>query len=406
VYYFEIKINGDKMKKILFILVMLAVRANAQNIPVLYKNNCASAIKIPNAQTHPDIQELISDFETDENCTKIFVHPPKFGRLRLFQYMPSALTEAYCPGIKKDVESFLSITNKMNNASSTTQYDQLEATRTKIANEFKKVEYVTGVTLKVVLDMEWDKLVDAYKQLNPNVSVLKLQLHSTILGNEDINYFEDSPDYVLGSVLYSKFPGLERIREEKNLVLGLDETPDINLSNSLSGKLILSMTGACPFYNLKEDKFDFKIKDEAQKSPMAALAINMLYSYRVKSQTSYGLEFDAARLNKEINSLYNPASKSSFNLQVVDLLGTVRTQVKILTDTGSNELLMDDLLKSFVTHLTNTAAISVNGEGDLAKIDIDTKKLEQTLIGLKNYYSKSPEHQIVVRSGTLSFQEY
>jgi hypothetical protein len=187
------------------------------------------------------------------------------------------------------------------------QLEKLEELRAKVADSVLKIlewnEKLAGyegpkVRLTVIADH--NKLVEDYQALNPGLTLRPIPVAKSVLtfvgkvtsniGKAPAALFMDMAGV---KVPGSYFTGLKAEDEEGK---GKENFPTL-FASGVAGQLVLSLVGACPFYNVESGAFPERIESRGLTSYIAP-AVD--YIYNVQVNRSYEAKYNLSELLKRI----------------------------------------------------------------------------------------------------------
>lgn len=164
----------------------------------------------------------------------------------------------------------------------------------------EKLAAYEGPKVRITVAADHNKLVQEYQKLNPRVEMRPMPISKSVLtfvGKVSRNigkapaalYMDMSGVKVPGS----HFSGLKAEDED-----GKGETQTVTLlSSGVSGQLVLSLVGACPFYDTRTGTFPENIETRRLTSYVAP---SVDYIYNVQVNRKYIAKYNLAELLKRI----------------------------------------------------------------------------------------------------------
>lgn len=181
-----------------------------------------------------------------------------------------------------------------------------------------------GATGQLVYSVPWDTLLTDYQALNPRLNLQPLPIKDAVF--TAVAKFRPSVSSSLPAVLEASLPGA-RARGPLRLPTGLGairlgtEAPVSGLSErtigfgtSLSGQVILSLLGACPYFPQGVDTSPGAQSEIDLDQLSANMVANVEYSYELKARRGYTATYNlsswASRIEKKVKKGGFLSSKS------------------------------------------------------------------------------------------------
>lgn len=187
------------------------------------------------------------------------------------------------------------------------ELEKLEELREKVSESVLKVlawneklAAYEGPKVRITVAADHNLLVEEYQRLNPAIEMRPMPIAKSVLtfvgkvtsnvGKAPAALYMDMSGV---KVPASHFSGLEPGDEE-----GKKSEPSVTLfSSGVSGQLVLSLVGACPFYDMRSGSFPERIET---RQLMSYIAPSVDYIYNVQVNRRYVAKYNLAELLKRI----------------------------------------------------------------------------------------------------------
>lgn len=303
--------------------------ARADGGPFLGKSTCPVHVNVP---TEANLLELDNGFLLDQACSTIYVRPPVRGKFQLSGIAKSG-SLGLCSAYNNIHKAFTNVNAQLVSASSPggdiSKIPELLTVNDALWQQLGKFDDVPGLTGAALLSIEWAKLTKSYHDLNPDLQVRPIPLSGSYLTYAAKG--ADAPTVAsvlstlenqerLPALISAKIPGLKPI--DLNVSLESPSTdPSLLFGESLGGQIVLSLHGACPFYNGK----DVTLNGDAMESLYPYIVSNVQYFYPVQISSSYKIEVNADVVADWLSSVLVEGTTFS-NRKVTDKLFSLQGQ--------------------------------------------------------------------------------
>lgn len=171
---------------------------------------------------------------------------------------------------------------------------------------YKEYAPLEGATAQIEYAIEWDELVESYRKSNPalalrweRIPVRTGELWASVKSSSQL---VEIPAVIRSSIPGMRSAGLDGIEESTGPVVGgqtnFSPPASIDFSNSVSGQIVLSLVGACPYFsgpNARRDGIDF--------SELAAhMVANTTYTYEVGATRGYTASYNMNQFYKRVET--------------------------------------------------------------------------------------------------------
>ncbi len=291
------------------------------------------------------------------DCSVAFVLPPRLGEISLAQ--PTALSNVRTCGAVENVFETLDFQSRkvsqyikqIEAAEEDVEFgslkdpwidsgvakppedlnpeiEKLEQMREKVTETVLKVlqwnetlATYEGPKVRITVAADHNKLVQDYQKLNPNIEMRPMPIAKSVLTfvGKVTNNIGKAPaalymDMSGVKVPASHFTGLTAEDED-----GKGDKQTVTLfSSGVSGQLVLSLVGACPFYDLRSGTFPETIETRQLTSYIAP---SVDYIYNVQVNRKYIAKYNLAELLKRIQKQSTKGgffTSSTLNSLVID----------------------------------------------------------------------------------------
>lgn len=153
---------------------------------------------------------------------------------------------------------------------------------------FKAIEGATG---QMTFTANWDKLVSAYQQANPQIRFERLPL-----SNQALSYTRKlSTDAVnMPAAFKIQIPGVAAINLDGR---GNGGDSNVVFGEAISGQVVLSLAGSCPFYNNVTKTLKSRVAGTELSSHFSA---NVQFEFNLQAKRNYHASYNLAQLMKRI----------------------------------------------------------------------------------------------------------
>lgn len=182
--------------------------------------------------------------------------------------------------------------------------DQINNLNNQVFDLYKQYAPLEGLTAQILYTIEWDKLVEGYRNLNPNTNLhwVRVPVKDATL-TASVKTVSQQTQSELPALLKSVVPGAKP--------RGLNISPDvkdlktenppttpspvnigdvtIGFGNSVSGQISLSLTGACPYF---PEGLDKSVQSLDFKDFSAHLVANSIYTYEMAARRGYTAHYN------------------------------------------------------------------------------------------------------------------
>lgn len=172
---------------------------------------------------------------------------------------------------------------------------------------FKDYANLEGATGQIVWSVRWNKVIDEYKRLNTNLKVTWTRMPLTEAVLTSTVKVGDNLDTTLSGLKSATIPGGKPSgfsgmgNGQKVEGAALQPSPpkeaSIAFGDSVSGQIVLSLVGACPY--LSADTASNRIDSDKLAAHMVA---NLIYTYEVASHRGYTARYNLSNLLRRIES--------------------------------------------------------------------------------------------------------
>lgn len=373
----------------------------ASALPFQYPN-CQG--KPPAVSPSPEsaLSGMDGGFHFSQDCSTLYVNPPATGTTTLTGMVVSANISS-CPSVdnvnqelfeatefaaelRRQAEGELAQGDRDAAASLVQVYvslleavESLTATRTELTRP-------EGLQANMLLQLKWSDLVDEYTRLNSsNYSVQPLPLDGGFITYNDLTNAEAAiltEGAQAPTALEIEIPGLNLSELEDFNIIAPPQDNAVIFGNSLMGFVRMSLAGACPFYNVETGTVS--PITEAGNPAGANLVANFTYFYRVGTEASYKLTFDAAAIGdivlREVQSRNGNISAQVLSEEIFNIQQTETFKIDIF-DPG-NTLNTDQLRQGFMTRVRESFAHDLLSKfaevTSVAELPVDQSGLELT----------------------------
>lgn len=172
---------------------------------------------------------------------------------------------------------------------------------------FKDYANLEGATGQIVWSVRWNKVIDEYKRMNSNLKVTWTRMPltealftSTIkMGNNLDSTLSGLISATIPGGTPSGFSGMGKGQKVEGAALQPSPPTEATIAfgDSISGQIVLSLVGACPY--LSTDTASNRIDSETLATHMVA---NLIYKYEVASHRGYIARYNLSNLLRRIES--------------------------------------------------------------------------------------------------------
>lgn len=250
---------------------------------------------------------------------------------------------------------------------------------TKVGDLYRQYTALEGVTGQVIYRIAWDKLLQDYQASNPNLNVFweKMPVKSANLFAV-IKLGSNATETTLPALLRSSIaggmatgPAAPFAREGQTLpaLSSASPSPDdservIGFGSSVSGQIVLSLAGSCPYYEngLFENKTEISAKDL-----VAHMSPNLEYTYEIAARRGYTASYQMSNFisrvekktvkggflsAKNINSIVEDSNSSDwftidFNAEAREFQYSPAEQTEIIRE--AKNTLIERALRNFAS---------------------------------------------------------
>lgn len=179
--------------------------------------------------------------------------------------------------------------------------DQAMKSALDVADFNDRIATVEGPKITLSITADHDALVREYQKLNPKLLIRPMPVAKsvfTFLGRVDRNVGR-APAALYMDVNGTRVPAnyLTGLKPEDETGEGKTNTSSILFSSAVAGHLVLSLVGACPFYNVRTGVFPEYIE---AADLMSYIAPSIDYVYNVEVNRAYRARYNLAELFKRI----------------------------------------------------------------------------------------------------------
>ncbi|HVJ65054.1 MAG TPA: hypothetical protein VM901_07360 [Bdellovibrionota bacterium] len=333
----------DLTKKVsTYLTFALALPAFAQSLPSFTANCGKEQVNSPLVEdpNHQGV-DLNGGYVTDRDCKQIFVLPPTRGRFLLSALAPNSALKLCSSfnassGRITEIDSLIdTAVQRMKQTDDRSEKAEISATIADL-NEvqldtlkyLEKLSDYEGLSAQVQFENQWETVVRAYKEANPGKTVNRVPLVGAYLSAtlELPSSIEDVMKVGSFKALKSaKIPGLSLVPD----ILTFTQVDTTNggfvFSSSLGGKIVLSLAGACPYWDdIKEASrrgaVDFgeivREKQEVESSLAPYLVANLQYFYPLETSFKYQMKYDTKVLASHFAELVK--TKTTFDAKAIE----------------------------------------------------------------------------------------
>lgn len=170
--------------------------------------------------------------------------------------------------------------------------------------EYSKLEGATG---QIIWSIQWDSLLEEYRRLNPNLRVnwmplpiKEAELISTIKNQEtgiELANISALKSALIPGAKVTGFAGMGRGDKVASAQIepSGNNGASIVFGNSISGQIVLTLAGACPYFDGIGDRTSVNINDLTK-----TVVANLIYTYELAVRRSYTATYNLSELLKKI----------------------------------------------------------------------------------------------------------
>jgi hypothetical protein len=183
---------------------------------------------------------------------------------------------------------------------------ELNAKVTQMYNEYRSMEGATG---QIIWTIQWAELIDEYRYLNSNIPVRwerypikEASLVANVKPRESIHGVS-----AIAAVKSSSIPGIKPSGFEGmgkgDTVEGARFHPSSNnetsaaFGSSLGGQIVLTLMGACPYYDDDKERTSIKASDL-----MNHMTANLFYTFEVAAKRGYSATYHLGNMIHKVDS--------------------------------------------------------------------------------------------------------
>jgi hypothetical protein len=248
--------------------------------------------------------------------------------------------------------------------------ERLSELNSKVMNLYKEYAQLEGAKGQISWSIKWDKLLDEYRRLNPNLTmhwtkmpIKEAELVATAkLAGSNVSELTSLVTAHIPGAKRSGIAGIAKGQKVTNVQIypSIDEGASIIFSNSIAGQIVLNLLGACPYFDGIHDRTSIDPSELANH-----MIANLAYSYELAARRGYNASYNLSNLLSRIEEktktggLFSTSHahvliesqesndwfKIDFSNNTADFQYTVDEQVQI-TKTVKAEL-FDKALKQF-----------------------------------------------------------
>lgn len=326
-------------------------------------------------------------FRFNEDCSTLYVRPPSFGTTTLIGIVPSANIQI-CPAVRSSTRQINQISTAMEDLTGTLTREGIDIVavtaaiknlgdaRASLIETYDELTFKEGFQSNLLLQLPWTDLIAEYTRLNSqNYNVQPLPIEAGYLTyNLLTNATALSLSQQAPTALEIDVPGMTLGGLEDFNIIAPDQEDAVVFGSSLNGFVRLSLAGACVYFDEPSGTIKPETANEAEAAAGGSLVANYTYFYRLASEATYKMTFDAEvigeivlreyqRQNGTITAgslseeLFAIQQEESFKIEINDPLGIIDTEA-LRTGFMANvrESFAHDLLSKF-SDLTSTAEL-------------------------------------------------
>ena len=231
------------------------------------------------------VPENSSGYFMDKTCKKAYVLPPSTGSMAVSGRTVGDISR--CKEIKQFNKMLKTINSNINDAvkakKSAEDIKGLFDQRKMIVDEFGDLEGVMGASVELLFSNGIDSNLASFRELNQNVPVEFVPVQ---LKNLQLNYNQTTP---FDSQMQVAF----------NQTIPLSDLNNVG-PGSFSGRLDLSLFGACPLI----DPFERTIPEKIKAQDLSGIITpNMIYKYDIGATYKYTATYNLSGLASKIKSM-------------------------------------------------------------------------------------------------------
>lgn len=197
---------------------------------------------------------------------------------------------------------------------------------------YKQYAGLNGATGQLVYSIDWNRLISDYERVNPHLAghFAAIPIREATVWGSVVPPSSESA-VAIPAVLSTELPGLKPAGGmgigAGNTIEPNDRTtpsPTLNegIISSVSGKVVLTLNGACPFFRNKSEP----AKDISFENLSAYLVLNTTFTYEVAAQRGYDAEY---RLSQMMSRVQRQSRSGGFF--------STRTVNEIIEDNSSDD---------------------------------------------------------------------
>lgn len=181
---------------------------------------------------------------------------------------------------------------------------QLNLKTMELYQEYTKLEGATG---QIIWSVPWDTVLEDYRRLNPSLRVnwsrlpiKSAELISTIKNQEtqiELSNISALKSAMIPGAKITGFAGMgmgEKVDGVQSAPSGTHGA-SIVFGNSISGQIVLTLAGACPYFNGIGDRSNVNINDLAK-----TVVANLIYTHELAVRRSYTATYNLSELLNKI----------------------------------------------------------------------------------------------------------
>jgi hypothetical protein len=170
--------------------------------------------------------------------------------------------------------------------------------------EYTKLDGAIG---QITWSIPWDKLLDDYRRMNPTLRVnwsplpiKEVELISTVNNQDSAAELGSIPAIKSSSIPGARHTGFSGMANGQEVVGAQLEASaptqaSVVFGNSVSGQIVLTLIGACPYFHNTEDRTSVDIDDLT-----ATMVTNLVYTYELAVRRSYIARYNLSELLHKI----------------------------------------------------------------------------------------------------------
>jgi hypothetical protein len=419
------------MKYILLIvshsLFLSSVSIANNNLPSFNaKASTCAKVTVNKLKSNPataHLDKLNHGYELSPDCNTIFVHPPLYGEIEVDAAALSS-TVRLCPSHLATMDTINALTvRRFKFFDSPAKYDQMSSSIDRLWREmYSRGQLSVATTLRMVMSLRWNELVEAYETNNPSFNVVKLPVYHSLLASSAEDLRDSNPSEVqLPPLIYSYIPDYTENLDDEG-PLG-KKTYGYEFDGTKGAQIGLSYSGVCGLYNAKTQT----IHEDSWENLSAYIVSNVTYFYPVQVSYGYTATVDteaflnvfnqvAARLSKVGGFVY--MTYPEYQKVVNELRSAGSISVKLSDSAKRNytpsevATIEQETFKQYVNFIIGHIADTSSGNEkdgtvnfDQRTYKIDLSKVSDKINRVSTFFSKSMEHtQEMLLAGSFTFR--